>query len=224
MKRRAHAKRRDLNEPLIVEALRRSGCTVYLLDGPVDLLVCTPWCDTLMIEVKRGELAPAHRGLTDAEAAFFRVWTGRCGIVRCLEEALCLVVAHGRQGAPVAERPNCRQRRRNMESLFCECGRIDADPSWLDEWRAEERVKAKEGREDGVKLTEKDQDMLRDIENASALWDGFAPHGQADGRKIARLRKMGLVEHAGIGECQSCRDPHDVQIYVLTEAGKAERA
>lgn len=39
MKRLAHAKRRDANEPEIVRVLRKFGATVVLLDNPVDLLV-----------------------------------------------------------------------------------------------------------------------------------------------------------------------------------------
>lgn len=130
MKRRAHAKRRDLNEPAIVKALRRAGCVVYLLDGPVDLLVGTPLGKTWLLEVKRGELKPSDRELTPAEAVFFREWPGRpIGVVRCLEEALCVVL----------QKP-CRQLQRGYA---CGCGDVATDPSWLEEWRAEERRKAK---------------------------------------------------------------------------------
>ncbi len=126
MKRRAHAKRRDLNEPDIVEALRRAGCRVYLLDGPVDLLV---GCRKVSyhLEVKRGELAPADREVTDLEAAFLRTWNGGpAGVVRCTEEALCFVKL-----AP------CRQSKGNTDTGFCECGGI-ADPSWFTTARNEE--------------------------------------------------------------------------------------
>ncbi len=34
-----YAAKRDASEKLIVEALRKSGCSVYIMDKPVDLLV-----------------------------------------------------------------------------------------------------------------------------------------------------------------------------------------
>jgi hypothetical protein len=134
MKRRAHAKRRDLNEPEIVDALRRLGCKVYLQDGPVDLLVGRG-SRTYHLEVKRGDLAPAARELTPDERAFLRDWNGNpAAVVRCIEEALCVV-----RIAP------CRQKQGNHETRFCECGGIE-DPSWFTAERArlaEERRLAK---------------------------------------------------------------------------------
>ena len=55
-----HAKRRDLNEPEIVSALRAAGAHVWLLDRPVDLLVGFrgAWH---VIEVKRPGKASASR-------------------------------------------------------------------------------------------------------------------------------------------------------------------
>ena len=120
MKRRSHAKQRDLNEPVIVEALRKLGAKVYLLDGPVDLLV--GWRgSTCLLEVKRGDKIPAHRPLTTLEAAFFRDWDGGArAVVRCVREALCVVGA--------------------QPCLFpCGCGSID-DPAWFTEEREREQA------------------------------------------------------------------------------------
>ena len=141
MKRRAHAKRRDLNEPEIVEALRKLGCKVYLQDGPVDLLVGVRR-QTIHLEVKRGELAPADRVLTTAEEAFFRDWTGgRAGVVRCVEEALCFVGL-----VP------CRQQRINRDTLFCQCGSTKDDPAWFVRWRDEEIARKREAKKQARKL------------------------------------------------------------------------
>lgn len=64
--------------------------------------------------------------------------------------------------------------------------------------------------------------MLLDVVSACTQFDGFTPHGPAEGKKIKRLLSMGLLEHAGIGECQTCRDPHDAQLYILTELGRQQ--
>lgn len=129
MKRLAHAKRRDLNEPEIVNALRRIGATVVLLDKPLDLLV--GWCgSTWLLEVKRGELAPAARPLTEAEADFLVTWRGGAAkVVRCIEEALCVV----------GMMP-CPQKAGNRETGFCQCGGYN-DPPWLDAWRTSKRAR-----------------------------------------------------------------------------------
>ena len=140
MKRRAHAKRRDLNEPEIVEALRRLGCKVYLLDGPVDLLVGARG-STFLLEVKRGELAPADRTLTTVEQAFFRDWRGgRRGVVRCIEEALCFLGF-----SP------CRDKRGNHETHFCLCGSTEDDPPWFVRWREEELAREREAKKQARK-------------------------------------------------------------------------
>ena len=42
MRRQAHAKTRDENEPEIVKALRELGCRVWTMDQPADLLLQYP--------------------------------------------------------------------------------------------------------------------------------------------------------------------------------------
>lgn len=78
--------RRDKNEPLIVEALRKAGCTVYLLDAPVDLLVASPRTKQWhLLEVKT-----THGRISKGQSAFMRIHEGGapCAIVRSVEEAL----------------------------------------------------------------------------------------------------------------------------------------
>ncbi len=62
MKRLAYAKKRDANEPEIVDALQKAGCYVHRLDDPVDLLVSKPGGKVFQIEVKtpKGKLTPAQ--------------------------------------------------------------------------------------------------------------------------------------------------------------------
>lgn len=67
---RTHAKRRDANEPEIVQALRAAGVWVHPLDEPFDLLCCY---HGLMfgIEVKDGSKPPSQRPLTESQKKFF---------------------------------------------------------------------------------------------------------------------------------------------------------
>lgn len=65
-----YAKKRDLNEREIVDALRKAGATVVQLDRPVDLLVGYRR-RTVLIEVK-------SKGgkLNEAQREFFGDWRG----------------------------------------------------------------------------------------------------------------------------------------------------
>lgn len=74
-----------------MEGLRKAGCSVYILDDPLDLLVgYQGW--TTLVEVKapkgtRGGVS--HKGLTDSQKEFIESWRGgRILIVRTLREAL----------------------------------------------------------------------------------------------------------------------------------------
>ncbi len=66
-----HAKKRDLNEPEIVKALRAIGCTVLLADHP-DLIVGYRG-RTFLLEVKNPHGASR---LTDSQKALRRNWNG----------------------------------------------------------------------------------------------------------------------------------------------------
>lgn len=69
-------------------------------------------------------------------------------------------------------------------------------------------------------FTTNDRRVLEAIEFACRDYDGFAPHGAQDWTAIRRLVRAGLAAFAEIGECQLCKEPHDVECYVLTAAGK----
>lgn len=84
MKRLAHAKKRDLNEPGIVKALERAGATVWRLDDPVDLLVGFRG-KNFTLEVKN----PTGRNRdTPAQVRFREQWRGTLHTVRSQREAL----------------------------------------------------------------------------------------------------------------------------------------
>ena len=71
MKYKAYAKKRDANEPEIVEALEGIGATVYRLDM-FDLLVGYRG-KTHLIEVKN---PTGKNKLTEAQIAFIEKWKG----------------------------------------------------------------------------------------------------------------------------------------------------
>lgn len=87
-------KRRDANEPEIVEALRRCGAGVWRLDTPADLLVGFRGRFVTM-EVKDGSKPPSARKLTPDEQAY----AGTCAekylphhLVTSVPEALAVIL------------------------------------------------------------------------------------------------------------------------------------
>jgi hypothetical protein len=82
-------KRRDANEPAVIEALRGVGATVIQLSG------CAPVPDLLVgfqgrwyaVEVKSGQTA----GFTDAQLNAMTNGTFAPSVVRSVDEALALV-------------------------------------------------------------------------------------------------------------------------------------
>lgn len=78
-----YAKRRDANEPQIVNALRKAGFSVERIDTPVDLIVGR-YGYTHLVEVKM----PKGR-LTEHQQHFKDAWGGGCvHVVRSAEDAL----------------------------------------------------------------------------------------------------------------------------------------
>jgi len=77
-----YAKRRDENEPEIIDALEAIGCTVVPLDQPVDLL-CGRGGRNILLEVKM----PKGRN-TRNQTDFFAEWQGQVRVVRTPEEAI----------------------------------------------------------------------------------------------------------------------------------------
>ena len=83
MKRLSHAKRRDSNEPPIVQALRGHGAIVKLQDKPLDLIVGYQSV-THLIEVKM----PGAK-LTPDQIEFIDTWRGGpVHIVESVEDAM----------------------------------------------------------------------------------------------------------------------------------------
>jgi Holliday junction resolvase len=79
-----YAKRRDANEPDIVEALRAIGCTVIQCDA-VDLVVGYQGVNHLIeVKTKTGKLK-------DSQIALQETWRGQYSIARTVEEALKIV-------------------------------------------------------------------------------------------------------------------------------------
>jgi hypothetical protein len=81
-----HAKRRDANEQLIVDALQLRGAHVDKLDRPVDLLIGYEGV-TVLAEVKGPKAAVKGKQLT-----WLSTWRGgrRC-VLRATTEALALL-------------------------------------------------------------------------------------------------------------------------------------
>lgn len=58
-------------------------------------------------------------------------------------------------------------------------------------------------------------------------FDGWAPHGSADSVAVQRLLRSGLIRSVGWGVCMDCdsprhrREPTEVPLYILTDAGRA---
>ncbi len=83
-----YAKRRDENEPDIIEALRRAGCDV-LLANDVDLIVGSRG-STFILEVKHPKRASESR-IRPIQKALRDGWKGQYAIVTTPEQALAAV-------------------------------------------------------------------------------------------------------------------------------------
>lgn len=85
-----HAKARDANEGVIVDALRKSGLSVYRLDQPLDLLVgfggITRLAEVKMPRNKRGDPKP----YTDPQTTFIDEWLGGYTLLVTVDDALKL--------------------------------------------------------------------------------------------------------------------------------------
>lgn len=84
----------DANQPAIVAALRKIGCTVAITSavgsGFPDLVVARNRQNWL-IEVKDGRLPPSARELTPDQLTFHTRWAGQIDVVNSVEEAILLV-------------------------------------------------------------------------------------------------------------------------------------
>ncbi|MGB1215963.1 MAG: hypothetical protein ACPG4X_21530 [Pikeienuella sp.] len=91
---RAYAAKVDRNQPEIIEALRKAGCTVTTLarvgSGCPDLLVGYQGRNHLL-EVKDGELPPSGQKLTPWQVDWHRDWRGSSCVVNSIPAALAAV-------------------------------------------------------------------------------------------------------------------------------------
>ena len=85
MRHRGRANKRDTNEPEIIKALEKIGCSVYRIDDPCDLIVGYR-ARNFLVEVKSKTGKP-----TDDQGTFAAEWNGQYRIVRTVDEALDLV-------------------------------------------------------------------------------------------------------------------------------------
>ena len=88
------AARVDANQPEIVAALRRCGCTVQSLamvgKGCPDLLVGFRG-QNVLLEVKDGAKPPSRRRLTPDETTWHASWRGQVVTVASIEDALNVI-------------------------------------------------------------------------------------------------------------------------------------
>jgi Citrate lyase, alpha subunit len=83
----------DSNQPEIVDAFRRMGCSVLIisqLKKCADLMVAKN-DTTAAIEVKDGTLPKSKRQLTEGEMDFMHSWKGLYFIVESLDDVLRVV-------------------------------------------------------------------------------------------------------------------------------------
>lgn len=84
----------DRNQPEIVAALRKIGCTVAITSavgcGFPDLVVARNRRNWL-VEIKDGRLPPSARELTPDQLEFHTRWAGQVDVVNSVEEAILLV-------------------------------------------------------------------------------------------------------------------------------------
>ena len=85
MRHRGKANKRDANEPEIIKALEKIGCSVYKIDEPADLLVGYR-IHNFLLEIK----APTGKQTRD-QVDFALGWKGQYRIVRTPGEAIDLV-------------------------------------------------------------------------------------------------------------------------------------
>ncbi len=84
----------DKNQPDIVQAFRRLGCSVAITSGVhsgfPDLVIGFNGV-TVLVEVKDGSLPPSQRKLTPEQVEFHNVFTGAITVVESIESAVSLV-------------------------------------------------------------------------------------------------------------------------------------
>ncbi len=88
----------DDNQPDIVAALRKRGCSVQPIHmigrGVPDILIGHRGTN-LLAEIKDGRKPPSARRLTDDEEIWHRDWRGQIAIINSIDEAMDMIARHG---------------------------------------------------------------------------------------------------------------------------------
>lgn len=96
------AGRIDANQPEIVAAFRRLGCTVAITsnvrDGFPDIVVGFRGIN-LLVEIKDGSKIPSARKLTPDEQKFHDNWKGGAVIVESVDDVVALINGLERKAA-----------------------------------------------------------------------------------------------------------------------------
>lgn len=99
----SYAKKIDANQPEVVEALRKAGCSVQHLHavggGVPDLLCAIAGDQTFIIEVKDGSKPPSAQALTKDQVVWHARWRGRVHIVNSVDAALSVVAIYRARAA-----------------------------------------------------------------------------------------------------------------------------
>lgn len=92
----------DANQPEVVKALRKAGCTVQHLHtvgaGCPDLL-CAVSDELFLVEVKDGAKVPSDQKLTPAQVTWHAAWQAPVHIVNSVAGALAVVEQYKRRAA-----------------------------------------------------------------------------------------------------------------------------
>ena len=88
-----YAKKADLNQAEIVDALRKAGISVEIIGEPLDLL-CGHNAINILLEIKR----PGQKPRTKKQKLFLKNWKGQARIVETAEDAIDVVFKITRKG------------------------------------------------------------------------------------------------------------------------------
>ena len=84
----------DDNQPEIVRALRKLGCSVLMLHqlgkGCPDILIGFRG-KNILAEIKDGSKVPSKRTLTTDEKEFHDMWRGQVAVIESIDDAICLL-------------------------------------------------------------------------------------------------------------------------------------
>ena len=90
--KRGFARKRDENEPEVIEALERIGCTVIPVDKPLDLIVIYGGL-IMNVEVKNGNQPPSWQRVTKDQKEFFEKTEGKTKLAFIVNSSEAAVMA-----------------------------------------------------------------------------------------------------------------------------------